>query len=150
MYCVLIIYYVFFFLMIRRPPRSTRTDTLFPYTTLFRSGAQHVGVSKDIARAVDAIPLAIPDAKHPIDLGRAERAVHLRAPERCSCQVLVEAGLEDHIMGVEERLRLPELLVVGAQRRAAIAGDKSGRVEIGGAHVYTPDPNAQLVYCLLH
>src|SRR3546814_7147556 len=30
-------YLVFFFLMIRRPPRSTRTDTLFPYTTLFRS-----------------------------------------------------------------------------------------------------------------
>src|SRR3546814_20034603 len=29
---------VVFFLMIRRPPRSTRTDTLFPYTTLFRSG----------------------------------------------------------------------------------------------------------------
>src|SRR3546814_6632976 len=29
---------LFFFLMIRRPPRSTRTDTLFPYTTLFRSG----------------------------------------------------------------------------------------------------------------
>src|SRR3546814_6518142 len=27
----------FFFLIIRRPPRSTRTDTLFPYTTLFRS-----------------------------------------------------------------------------------------------------------------
>src|SRR3546814_13485846 len=31
--------YVIFFLMIRRPPRSTRTDTLFPYTTLFRSNA---------------------------------------------------------------------------------------------------------------
>src|SRR3546814_5739764 len=30
-------YYFVFFLMIRRPPRSTRTDTLFPYTTLFRS-----------------------------------------------------------------------------------------------------------------
>src|SRR6056297_141155 len=29
--------FFFFFLMIRRPPRSTRTDTLFPYTTLFRS-----------------------------------------------------------------------------------------------------------------
>src|SRR3546814_1135144 len=28
---------VIFFLMIRRPPRSTRIDTLFPYTTLFRS-----------------------------------------------------------------------------------------------------------------
>src|SRR3546814_20581556 len=32
----LLIFFVFF-LMIRRPPRSTRTDTLFPYTTLFRS-----------------------------------------------------------------------------------------------------------------
>src|SRR3546814_14431640 len=30
-----------FFLMIRRPPRSTRTDTLFPYTTLFRSDRGH-------------------------------------------------------------------------------------------------------------
>src|SRR3546814_9406987 len=29
--------------MIRRPPRSTRTDTLFPYTTLFRSGAEAAG-----------------------------------------------------------------------------------------------------------
>src|SRR3546814_3106682 len=39
-------YLSFFFLMIRRPPRSTRTDTLFPYTTLFRSlgrGATHSG-----------------------------------------------------------------------------------------------------------
>src|SRR3546814_16175151 len=34
-----LIFYDFCFLMIRRPPRSTRTDTLFPYTTLFRSGA---------------------------------------------------------------------------------------------------------------
>src|SRR3546814_15303196 len=32
---------LFFFLMIRRPPRSTRTDTLFPYTTLFRSPCHH-------------------------------------------------------------------------------------------------------------
>src|SRR3546814_9897973 len=34
-------YYSLFCLMIRRPPRSTRTDTLFPYTTLFRSKKQH-------------------------------------------------------------------------------------------------------------
>src|SRR3546814_12392456 len=32
-----VVFYIFFFLMIRLPPRSTRTDTLFPYTTLFRS-----------------------------------------------------------------------------------------------------------------
>src|SRR3546814_18422715 len=39
-YCTILLcfhLFVFFFLMIRRPPRSTRTDTLFPYTTLFRS-----------------------------------------------------------------------------------------------------------------
>src|SRR3546814_15416878 len=31
-----------FFLMIRRPPRATRTDTLFPYTTLFRSAVERL------------------------------------------------------------------------------------------------------------
>src|SRR3546814_15019295 len=38
-YCQLadLLYFCLFFLMRRRPPRSTRTDTLFPYTTLFRS-----------------------------------------------------------------------------------------------------------------
>src|SRR3546814_11868800 len=35
----------FFFLLIRRPPRSTRTDTLFPYTTLFRSRRHDVVVA---------------------------------------------------------------------------------------------------------
>src|SRR3546814_20056847 len=37
--CSVLLYFClcFFFVMIRRPPRSTRTDTLFPYTTLFRS-----------------------------------------------------------------------------------------------------------------
>src|SRR3546814_3958342 len=38
----------FFFLMIRRPPRSTRTDTLFPYTTLFRSRRNEGGHVADM------------------------------------------------------------------------------------------------------
>src|SRR3546814_2196267 len=38
-----------FFLMIRRPPRSTRTDTLFPYTTLFRSGDIDIAISPQLA-----------------------------------------------------------------------------------------------------
>src|SRR3546814_7383598 len=41
-----------FFLMIRRPPRSTRTDTLFPYTTLFRS-AKRVGVDIQVNATVN-------------------------------------------------------------------------------------------------
>src|SRR3546814_4377705 len=35
--------------MIRRPPRSTRTDTLFPYTTLFRSGGEEIAAPRVIA-----------------------------------------------------------------------------------------------------
>src|SRR3546814_18048591 len=51
--------------MIRRPPRSTRTDTLFPYTTLFRS-----------IRRIDPILRQIPPA-----LPR-EQVAHLRHPHR--------------------------------------------------------------------
>src|SRR3546814_13123020 len=45
-----------FFLMIRRPPRSTRTDTLFPYTTLFRSEDARQAM---VGMAEIADPLAI-------------------------------------------------------------------------------------------
>src|SRR3546814_13731795 len=48
--------FLIFFLMIRRPPRSTRTDTLFPYTTLFRSGAPApsvTGIYRQTQRVVD-------------------------------------------------------------------------------------------------
>src|SRR3546814_4261244 len=46
---------LFLFLMIRRPPRSTRTDTLFPYTTLFRSHhLQHRPAGRG-ERAVDRL-----------------------------------------------------------------------------------------------
>src|SRR3546814_8030815 len=40
--------------MIRRPPRSTRTDTLFPYTTLFRARLYAFGLALDVAAAVAA------------------------------------------------------------------------------------------------
>src|SRR3546814_18141706 len=50
-YSILLFVSFFFFLMIRRPPRSTRTDTLFPYTTLFRSSA----VSRSISRLEKAL-----------------------------------------------------------------------------------------------
>src|SRR3546814_7995546 len=44
---------LFFFLMIRRPPRSTRTDTLFPYTTLFRSLAAEIARFDEGPQQVD-------------------------------------------------------------------------------------------------
>src|SRR3546814_285891 len=60
-YGIVIVLFVFF-LMIRRPPRSTRTDTLFPYTTLFRSDR---GRSRDVV-------------EH-----RSFRGRHLRAVAEC-------------------------------------------------------------------
>src|SRR3546814_3972320 len=47
--------------MIRRPPRSTRTDTLFPYTTLFRSEAtpRQVEIGEELRKSISAISSAI-------------------------------------------------------------------------------------------
>src|SRR3546814_13860606 len=44
--------------MIRRPPRSTRTDTLFPYTTLFRSAGQTIHGAPVVATLADVEPPA--------------------------------------------------------------------------------------------
>src|SRR3546814_11303250 len=54
MYFIVVVYHVLF-LMIRRPPRSTRTDTLVPYTTLFRSarpGRSHQRQRRRFGRAL--------------------------------------------------------------------------------------------------
>src|SRR3546814_14704549 len=55
----------FFFLMIRRPPRSTRTDTLFPYTTLFRSvvGLALVGDHLGAVAVGDGAAVAVAEAQ---------------------------------------------------------------------------------------
>src|SRR3546814_6466936 len=64
------------FLMIRRPPRSTRTDTLFPYTTLFRSRGPAIPSARTPFNAVFASmgtastrPAVVPSR---ISLGRSE------------------------------------------------------------------------------
>src|SRR3546814_6318361 len=64
--------------MIRRPPRSTRTDTLFPYTTLFRSDGEVLQAVQEVGGAVEGIddpaPPAVVAGRH---LGRLlhEKAV---------------------------------------------------------------------------
>src|SRR3546814_8754107 len=55
--------------MFRRPPRSTRTDTLFPYTTLFRSHVRACHGVQDESAAV-AFPIAVSD---PAGAGRLRR-----------------------------------------------------------------------------
>src|SRR3546814_11798441 len=77
MYCSSVFCF-FFFLMIRRPPRSTRTDTLFPYTTLFRSGQErHAARRRSARRHADF-------RHHRGEVGRYLRAPDLRSEEHTS------------------------------------------------------------------
>src|SRR3546814_19782713 len=55
--CFVLLLFVFF-LMIRRPPRSTRTDTLFPYTTLFRS-RQETNPWEEIQEMITKLRLSV-------------------------------------------------------------------------------------------
>src|SRR3546814_8131143 len=62
--------FVFFFVMLRRPPRSTRTDTLFPYTTLFRSPGDVVVVGDLVREMAGREPCCRPGGQGRGRLGR--------------------------------------------------------------------------------
>src|SRR3546814_5587977 len=89
--------------MLRRPPRSTRTDTLFPYTTLFRSGTvgqEHVNVLRgDIA--LDA------------SFNRGSNTLHLPAAASAysaqlvgSIVVLISVRSEEHTSELQSLMRI--------------------------------------------
>src|SRR3546814_11671523 len=84
LFCVVELDVLFCFLMIRRPPRSTRTDTLFPYTTLFRSAADWPRP----ARAESAAGPLPRHSRHRSDLRRPAKARarrrHRRSEEHTS------------------------------------------------------------------
>src|SRR3546814_2449761 len=128
--------------MIRPPPRSTRTDTLFPYTTLFRSvdGRAIIVVGADTR------------LKH-CEIGRLRRLLDEvdRAADRTGAVI-------DRVRAVID-LDLLEVERIGAAVLGAVAhtvdGDVvAGRIaaqvtEIGRAHVCTPVTNAHLVCPIL-
>src|SRR3546814_15250406 len=62
--------------MTRRPPRSTRTDTLFPYTTLFRAGRHHLGHQRDVETVILEARKIAEHVEHLPD--RRDIIVHLR------------------------------------------------------------------------
>src|SRR3546814_15730302 len=87
---------VFFFLLIRRPPRSTRTDTLFPYTTLFRSqDIFHRRLSRHIAHAGG-----------PFGAPRVGAVNHLLPAGGGACQALLSARSEEHTSELQSLMRL--------------------------------------------
>src|SRR3546814_1901430 len=103
-----------FFLMIRRPPRSTRTDTLFPYTTLFRSVQLHAAIDiltgEVIGRGIEAVE-------------RARQAVW---------RLLVEHVVDaDRYLEAAEIIGIPTGLEVVVDHRAEVVG----RVGLIGADI---------------
>src|SRR3546814_9921526 len=117
------VWYCFCFLMIRRPPRSTRTDTLFPYTTLFRSQA-----------VAEQLPLGA-------DLGGFRL---LRVEDRVVGVVLpaaqLQAGaagrlLRDGVVGVDAAVlrRLVQRAELPVEQR--VGAPRGERHEIGRANV---------------
>src|SRR3546814_16467434 len=79
--CCITLLAFFFFLMTRRPPRSTRTDTLFPYTTLFRSlelrdAALIGGVGHDIGGDIGVEPGAGAQRHVPVRIAQIAHVEH--------------------------------------------------------------------------
>src|SRR3546814_19852702 len=105
--------------MIRRPPRSTRTDTLFPYTTLFRSWIIKAGVYDFAAARTDPRPdptfgikenrlqsshrqcTADREADHPCADNHAFGGLHQRAPEARSAFGATIKSSEERRVGKE-------------------------------------------------
>src|SRR3546814_18915635 len=136
--------YSFFFLMIRRPPGSTRTDTLFPYPTLFRSDAAHRGDRHREAGLADLHEHRLGDrqglrkaqgegralALSRSDVARAAELAHFARDHLHAYAAACQAA--DLVDGREARVEDPRILIaVGPHRvRKCLGGGKSGTERI--------------------
>src|SRR3546814_4958413 len=106
--------------MSRRPPRSTRTDTLFPYTTLFRS----------LARPRERLDEAVPDRRPAVDGDVAGHAQLRRA--RLDGRALFgvdAAGICEH------RVHRPAALLQPRHAEAGVEAATEGQDDVGGAGI---------------
>src|SRR3546814_18420881 len=85
--------YFFFFLRIREPPRSTRTDTLFPYTTLVRS----LGVKNLLYVVVELIPIR----QHLVQFMLAKNGTKCRLCE-LTCRLHEVFNLNDRLFRIDD------------------------------------------------
>src|SRR3546814_13018241 len=102
--------------MIRRPPRSTRTDTLFPYTTLFRSGRPDVAPQKQRLDENSGACLVLKSIRSPGDFSRSD--MHGR-----STAMTISAYLSTLTPNPGE----PETIQIRLEGARARAGQQSGR-----------------------
>src|SRR3546814_16450993 len=118
--------------MIRRPPRSTRTDTLFPYTTLFRShddafAAGHAPGHDPVAAlgavGVDVLARDVAVLAHRQHVGALLVALYRRLRHQERVRDLPQGDVEGH-----DGARLPPLVRVG---QLSQLGRPSGRDRVG-------------------
>src|SRR3546814_1247491 len=109
--------------MLRRPPRATRTDTLFPYTTLFRSGA-------DVDHATDL------EAAGHVDDDVGAEAVggdEVVGPGDRSVDVALGREVHHRVAGLHRRLECRGIADVALhEREARIVIDVAQRGEVAG------------------
>src|SRR3546814_5099530 len=128
--------------MIRRPPRSTRTDTLFPYTTLFRSPDHRRGAGRcavraragdvrvELAFAVGAMEAAIAGRREAV----AASAAPAKARQRTTRPTMPAEDLHDPAADHHPR---------AGDRRTLRACDGSGRAERQQGRSEEPTPEHQ-------
>src|SRR3546814_7542903 len=111
--------------MILRPPRSTRTDTLFPYTTLFRS-ERDAGDETACPILLDRDDASL-GARHPLPLGAGAQVAR------------VAAGIE--LKGIAE-LRQRRFGLVGTRTQEAVRrrSDRRDRIIVKAARIAEPLP----------
>src|SRR3546814_14556892 len=109
--------------MIRRPPRSTRTDTLFPYTTLFRSAERE----RDVGDAAGNVAVGQGLADDARGLDEVDRVVVVFLHAGGDGE---DVGVEDDVLGRESDLPGEDLVGARADLDLALAGIG---LEIGSA-----------------
>src|SRR3546814_14982146 len=123
--------------MIRRPPRSTRTDTRFPYTTLFRSTRQTLDASVSISSTIANVVHSA---------GRIREAMETQAQTVTGITAAVDetalaaGSMSTTIATIRAETAVVSTGIEAVERRVQSVGDRLGELqqstaEIGRAHV---------------
>src|SRR3546814_2510170 len=116
--------------MIRRPPRSTRTDTLFPYTT----GFEETGLSEEsaTATATDELKLTPPEPLPPVAPEKAAGLVPLSTEQKSKLEERVDSFIDDLVAQDENSpefgKRIDQITNIGRKEMLEAAShEKRGR-----------------------
>src|SRR3546814_1367703 len=115
--------------MIRRPPRSTRTDTLFPYTTLFRSDREEI-LPETLAAAFLARAATVRARKGQLLIAEGSTAddVYLIVGGRLQISMFAANGRETILRDMGPGRLVGEMSAISAMPRSASVDRKSTRL----------------------